>query len=253
MKIKLLKRKIGFRGALMLLLVMMMPILTIIYSPVKIIIGSWNGVMTLSSVIFISWMLSALFIGRGVVCGYICPYGAFQEVTGHWLLDKKPQSTSATRIKYISFFTFFGLIIYSRRVMGGQNSFDPFLTGNQFAGMDSFGVMILVMLFMVGVGLSGILGSRAFCRYLCPQAVFLIIVTRISSLLRIPSLKLKTNPQNCNNCQLCNRVCPVGLDVMELVQKDKKEHLMSEFDCIYCGDCARACKKGSIFYKWSSA
>lgn len=250
---KQIKRKIGFRGPVMLMLVIFLPILMIIYSPVKIVLGSLNGVMTFSSVIFISWMILSIFAGRGVSCGYLCPYGALQEVMGGWILNRKAQSSKATKIKYLSFACFLGLIIYSRIAMGGVRGFDPLLISSQlnFVGINSFGVMFIVLIFMVGVGLFSLLGNRAFCCYLCPQAVFLNIANKISRFIRIPSLTIKAVPDNCNDCKLCNHACPMGLEVESMVNKTETIHSLDNSDCILCGDCIRACKKEAIAYSFN--
>lgn len=251
-KLKSLKRKLGFRGPIMLIMLLLLPILIIIYSPVKIIMGSLNGLMTFSSVVFVLWMISALFIGRGGSCGYLCPYGALSEVMGGWLMNKKARSPLASKIKYLSFAGFLALIIFSRRVIGRNSGFDPFLISDQvnFLNIDSYGVMLMVIAFTVLVGISSIAGNRAFCRYLCPQAIFLYIPQKVSSIIKIPSLNLKADPEKCDSCQRCNWVCPMGLEVMELVKEKEGEHLISHSDCISCGDCIRDCKKGSIKYSF---
>lgn len=237
----------------MLMLVILLPILMIIYSPVKIVLGSFNGVMTLSSVIFISWMFLSIFTGRGVSCGYLCPYGALQEVMGGWILNRKAESRKATKLKYLSFAGFLGLIIYSRLAMEWSRSFDPLLISPQlnFMGINSYGVMVIALIFIVGVGLFSLLGNRAFCRYLCPQAVFMNIANKISRFIRIPSLNIKAVPDNCNDCKLCNHICPMGLEVRSMVNKTEKIHSLDDSDCILCGDCVRACKKEAISYSFN--
>jgi polyferredoxin len=55
-----------------------------------------------------------------------------------------------------------------------------------------------------------------------------------------PPLKITRNKDICTNCKLCDKACPLGLDVSEV---DKVNHI----DCHLCGDCIYSCpEKGAL-------
>jgi ferredoxin-type protein NapH len=76
-----------------------------------------------------------------------------------------------------------------------------------------------------------ILVSRGFCQTFCPLGAIYGLCCRLSL------LRIKVNAETCTRCGLCNRVCPVDLDVAK--EAGGRE-------CIACGDCIRACPKGAI-------
>jgi len=72
-------------------------------------------------------------------------------------------------------------------------------------------------------------GKRAFCHYVCWMAPFMIIGTKIGTLLRLPSLKLLADKDKCINCGLCNKNCVMSLNVSGMVQKNS----MKNSECIF--------------------
>jgi len=75
--------------------------------------------------------------------------------------------------------------------------------------------------------------SRFFCRVLCPLGACFGLLSRFSV------LRIQCDTSLCTECGICDRVCPVELDV-------RKE--VSSSECILCGDCKKGCKaKG---FKW---
>ncbi|MCP4546284.1 MAG: 4Fe-4S binding protein [bacterium] len=62
---------------------------------------------------------------------------------------------------------------------------------------------------------------------------FLLEAFRLKGL-RLPPLKITRNPDSCTSCNLCNRSCPMGLEIAKV---DKVRHI----DCHLCGDCLGAC------------
>jgi len=87
-------------------------------------------------------------------------------------------------------------------------------------------------------------GKRSFCHYICWMAPFMIIGTKISNLLRLPALRLKSDENKCIDCKSCTKNCPMSLDVNAMVRKGS----MINSECILCGTCADICPKGVIEY-----
>jgi polyferredoxin len=232
--------KIRTRTYILALLVIFLPVLANLYSPLLMVEGIKIGIITLSALVFGVWLILSLFLGRSISCGYTCPYGALQEILGRYT-NKKPKSKKASQIRYPFFVLFLIIVSYSILKIGGLKGV------NLFASNGNPKLVILIPLFILLIGiLSLIFGNRAFCKYLCPQGVFLTIGTKLGRKIKIPSLHLKNN-HNCSNCELCNKSCPMGLDVNYMVKNDKMENL----NCILCGECIENCPKNVINYSFS--
>jgi len=87
-----------------------------------------------------------------------------------------------------------------------------------------FGILAAFLLLMLMV-------SRPFCRTFCPAGAIYGLFCRVAL------SRITVDPGACVQCGLCDRVCPVDLDV-------RKEAGGAE--CVACGDCIKVCPKGGI-------
>lgn len=244
------KNKTRLRSYILLALVLLLPVLYTIYSPVIMAWGIFNGIITLSSLVFVSWFILSLFMGRSASCGYTCPYGALQEVLGVHILKKKPKSEKADKLRYLIFVIFLLIASYFILLIGGIKGMDLFASNGTYSilGVTSAQLAILIPISIIVIGLLAIIfGSRAFCRYLCPQGVFLTIGAKLGDKIRIPSLHLMSNKDDCSKCKLCDNSCPMGLNVSHMVNNNSMENL----NCILCGECIEKCPKDAINYSFS--
>lgn len=225
-------------------------------SPVLIVMGGFEGYITISFLIFAIWFVSSLFIGRAY-CAYGCQWGAIQEVLGYAVpksLDPV-KKINRRKIKYIVFVIWIAFIALGPILnMGYPYGFSPFYpTPEDPTGIISWNeVQITQMIFYFGIiGSVAILfvlvgGNRSFCNYACPMAVLGIIGTKIKYLLKYPSLHLEADPEKCTSCKMCSKACVMGLDVHDLVKKGNMYHA----DCILCGSCVATCNQDTINYAW---
>jgi NosR/NirI family nitrous oxide reductase transcriptional regulator len=181
--------------------------------------------------IFILWAATAgglLFWGRGPFCGWLCPFGALQELTNtvaKWL--KVPQITvpwglheRLWPIKYIIFLGLFGLSLYSVEMAERFAEVEPFKTAIilKFARSWPF-VLYAVALLVIGLFI-----ERFFCRYLCPLGAALAIPGRMRT------FEWLRRWQECGSpCQRCAKECPV--------QSIHPEGHINVNECIYCMHC----------------
>lgn len=93
--------------------------------------------------------------------------------------------------------------------------------------------------YAIAIPLAFILSDRrAFCKYLCP--VSLVMKPTAS----FGQLKIKPNMEKqCIGCTMCNKQCPMGVDVMSCMKEDKP---VKDTECILCNDCRIVCPTGKI-------
>jgi NosR/NirI family nitrous oxide reductase transcriptional regulator len=191
---------------------------------------SWSYFL-LDPLVFILWAAVAagmLFWARGVFCGWLCPFGALQELTNHigrWLGVKQLKIPFAVHerlwpIKYIIFLLLFGLSLYDLALAERFAEVEPFKTAIILNFVRDW-PFVIYALTLLSVGL---FVERFFCRYLCPLGAALAIPGRLRTF-----DWLKRWPECGSSCHRCARECPV--------QAIHPEGHIDVNECIYCLNC----------------
>ncbi|MCL4184531.1 MAG: 4Fe-4S binding protein [Burkholderiaceae bacterium] len=194
---------------------------------------SWHWTLFLSDpFIFLFWIfiiVTVFLFGRGLFCGWMCPFGSLQEIIHkvagsvglkRWQF-KLPQRWH-DRLKWIKYALFFGLLVVSMFSMGLAEvlaEVEPFKT-TFLVGIGNrawpYALFVAVLL-----GLS-ILIERPYCKYLCP----------LGGALAMPStfrwFGLRRKP-DCNSCKACARGC--GSQAID--EHGRIDHR----ECLHCLDC----------------
>jgi len=160
--------------------------------------------------------------------------------------DKKIKNTKINALKYMIWLPWLLTTIVFFILAGGINEIDFFAGAYDgwiflfapYRYMIYFGVILLI------ASLHLFVGKRAFCHSVCWMAPFMIMGMKVSDLLRLPRLRLKSNRDSCNGCKLCSKKCPMSLDVKVMVETAN----MKNSECILCGECVDICPKKSIAY-----
>ncbi|PYF03747.1 NosR/NirI family nitrous oxide reductase transcriptional regulator [Rhodopseudomonas faecalis] len=191
---------------------------------------SWEYFLS-APLIFVLWASVAaalLFWGRGPYCGWLCPFGALQE-----LLNNAAQALKVPQfrvpwglherlwpIKYIVFLGLFGLSLYSTAAAEHFAEVEPFKTSIilKFAREWPFVVYAATLLSI------GLFIERFFCRYLCPLGAALAIPGRVRMF-----EWLRRWPECGSPCQRCANECPV--------QAIHPQGHINVNECIYCMHC----------------
>jgi NosR/NirI family transcriptional regulator, nitrous oxide reductase regulator len=191
---------------------------------------SWEYFLS-APLIFLLWASIAaglLFWGRGPFCGWLCPFGALQE-----LLNNVAQALKVPQlrmpwglherlwpIKYIIFLGLFGMSLYSTAFAEQLAEVEPFKTSIvlKFAREWPFVLYALTLLS------AGLFVERFFCRYMCPLGAALAIPGRIRMF-----EWLRRWPECGSPCQRCANECPV--------QAIHPEGHINVNECIYCMHC----------------
>ena len=181
--------------------------------------------------IFILWCAVAaalLFWGRGAYCGWLCPFGALQELTNRGAkLLRIPQlrvpfavHQRLWPIKYIIFLGLFGLSFYALSLGEEVSEVEPFKTAIVLRFVRDW-PFVLYAIVLLGAGL---FVERFFCRYLCPLGAALAIPARLRMFDWLRRYKECGNP-----CQRCANECPV--------QSIHPEGHINPNECIQCLHC----------------
>lgn len=181
--------------------------------------------------IFTLWFgvaASLMFWGRGAFCGWLCPFGALQELLNRgakllgvpqievpWWLHER-----AWALKYMIFMVLIGVSLYSLGLAERLAEVEPFKTVIvlKFAREWPFVLFAAVLL------LAGLFIERFYCRYLCPLGAALAIPGK----LRLFEW-LKRYRQCGSPCQRCATDC--------MVQAIHPEGQINPNECLYCLHC----------------
>ena len=181
--------------------------------------------------IFVLWSAvaaSLLLWGRGPFCGWLCPFGALQELLNRLAKFLKiPQKKlpwgfheRLWALKYIIFLVLFGFSLHSLGWAERLAEIEPFKTTIilKFMREWPFVLFALVLLFI------GLFVERFYCRYLCPLGAALAIPGHLRIFKWLRRYKECGNP-----CQICSNDCMVGAI--------HPEGNININECLYCLHC----------------
>ena len=185
----------------------------------------------MAPLIFILWFAvaaSLLFWNRGAFCGWLCPFGALQEVMNR--AAKKigiPQlqipfgaHQRLVAFKYVVFLVLFGISLSALSTAERLAEIEPFKTAIilRFARSWPF------VLYAAALLAANLCVERFFCRYLCPLGAALAIPARLRMFDWLRRYRECGNP-----CLRCGNECPV--------QAIHPEGHINPNECIQCLNC----------------
>lgn len=193
--------------------------------------------------------LMGIIFGR-FICGWLCPFGLFQD-----LLNKIPSPKIRVNkkvnhiLKYGKYIFLFGFVILMPLLLTNVVGMgDPYFCKYVCpAGTIEGGVPLVLMneglrstigwLFGWKVFLSiatvifSILIYRPFCRYICPLGAFYSFFNPISF------YRLKVDENKCTSCKVCSNKCKLDIEIYKNP---------NSLECIRCGECVDACPTKAI-------
>jgi NosR/NirI family nitrous oxide reductase transcriptional regulator len=190
----------------------------------------WELFLT-DPVIFILWTFTAasvLLWGRGVFCGWLCPFGALQELINEAARKLKIRQFDVPfavherlwAIKYIVLLVLFGISLESMMMAEKAAEIEPFKTAitlrfDRQWWFVAYAVVLLVI---------NIFTRKVYCRYVCPLGAGLAITGRFRLFDWLKRRKECGNP-----CQVCANECEV--------QAIHPDGHINHNECHYCLDC----------------
>lgn len=200
-----------------------------------LLLALWDGftldVFLLDPVLFILWSYTfvTLFIwGRGLFCGWLCPFGALQEMTA-WLGQKLrlrqirvPEHWHRRLIllKYPILLGLVGTAFYSLTLAEQLAEVEPFKTSITLV----FWRYWPFVAYAIGLLVIGMFIHKFYCRYLCPLGAGLAVLGRFRLFSWLERIERCGSP-----CQHCKNECGINA-----IRKDGR---IDYDECIQCLEC----------------
>ena len=181
--------------------------------------------------IFMLWCATAfgaLLWNRGSFCGWLCPFGALQELTNGIAKQLGVKQIRLpfkihermTALKYIIFLLLFGFSLYDLGLAEHLAEVEPFKTSIILKFQRAWPYVAFALV-LVAIGL---FIERFYCRYLCPLGAALAIPAKLRLFNWLKRYRECGNP-----CQKCAQECPV--------EAIFPEGNINENECIQCLNC----------------
>jgi polyferredoxin len=185
----------------------------------------------LDPLMFILWgfvAVTLLLWGRGVYCGWLCPFGAAQELINHVARKLKIRQWEFPYVvherlwalKYVILIVLFGISLQSVSEAERFAEIEPFKTAVLLRFQREWPFVI----YAVGLLAISIVNRKFYCKYLCPLGAALVIPAQN----RLFNWVRRRN--ECGKpCQVCANECEVRA-IAPTGEINKNE-------CHYCLDC----------------
>lgn len=191
---------------------------------------SWDTFL-IDPMLFILWSFVAITLllwGRGVYCGWLCPFGALQEFT--FQLARKLKlpffeipyvvHERMLALKFVILLVLFGLSLQSMELAIRAAEIEPFKTAFTLRFQREWGYVAAAL----AVLLLTAFNRKFYCKYICPLGASLIIPGRFRSFEWLRRRKECGKP-----CQACASACEVQ------AIRPTGEIVVNE--CHHCLDC----------------
>ena len=184
-------------------------------------------------------LLLGIILGR-FICGFLCPFGLFQELIYKIPLPKLKKNRYTRALSYMKYIILIFFVIAIPLVKlepgfckyicpaGTMEAGIPLVTYDprirRLAGyLFSWKVFILAV-----VILACIICYRSFCRFICPLGAIYSFFAPVSA------VGYKVDMDRCINCSKCVESCLVDI------------HRVGDRECIHCGACVKHCPVDAI-------
>jgi NosR/NirI family nitrous oxide reductase transcriptional regulator len=185
----------------------------------------------LDPMISILWcfvLVSIVLFGRGVFCGWLCPFGALQEFAGilaaklkikKWKVSKKWHN-HLQKLKYLILIILVGGSFFSLTLGSILAEIEPFKTSITLYFIREWQYVIYAIILL----LMAMKVHKFYCRYLCPLGASLAILGAF------PIFNWLTRRAECGTpCQKCSVKCEI--DAIS------KQGVIDLKECIQCLEC----------------
>ncbi|MBN8215943.1 MAG: NAD(P)-binding domain-containing protein [Spirochaetes bacterium] len=173
--------------------------------------------------------------GKGVYCSWICSCGAMAETLGDESRTRAPHGKTAKRwenLGQVVLWLAFVLLAWQfmRRGSGDQGA----ILSSVHHGLTLFYKIAVDTVFagVIGMGAYFYFSGRIWCRYGCPLAALMHLYAKFTR------FRIFSDKKRCISCNICTKVCHMGIDVMAFAAKGEP---MNDVECVRCSACVVNC------------
>ncbi len=175
--------------------------------------------------------------GKGAYCGWICSCGAMAETLGDEYRTLAPHGPRAKRLENIGQVVLWlavaaALLYIPYKLCTKANPACTIPLASHTLWYVYKLVIDVVFAGVLGLGVYFFLGGRIWCRYGCPLAALMHLYARFSP------YRIMSNKKRCISCNICTKVCHMGIDVMNFANKGIP---MNDVECVRCSACIVNC------------
>jgi polyferredoxin len=207
-------------------------------SPLVFLYTLRSGVITAATLFWLVVLVSAVVVGPRY-CGWVCAWGSFQDFLAPWAARLRPSVARPARLlRALRYGLLVGILYLSTSWLLQEPpsrlalkiAAPPPLEG--LAGLFPLTVVALTVILVRA------LGTRAWCRYICPVGAAIGLLGLFSTH-KIRSLAA------CVDCGRCARACPKGVDVAAHISR---RGWVTSPDCNGCLECVESCPQMALAY-----
>jgi polyferredoxin len=181
---------------------------------------------------------TALVWGRGTFCGWLCPFGALQELLARIAAPLRlPQlrigdalDRRLRLVKYVVLFGFFAVAFGWPAQAEVAAEVEPFKTAITLAFRRSWPAVAYVAVLLT----ANLFVYKAFCRWLCPLGAFVALLGRFRCFDWIARRSECGSP-----CRLCEKRCLYG--AIERSGRIRYDECFQCMDCVVIHEDPRTC------------
>jgi Pyruvate/2-oxoacid:ferredoxin oxidoreductase delta subunit len=190
---------------------------------------------------FVVLPIFVLFTGKQY-CSWICGCGGLAETLGdQWrhFSPKGPENVKRER----AILWVLGFAVVATLVVG--LGIDYWLGG--FVGGAYNWLVDTWLIAIIPVSVYPFLGGKIWCRYWCPTAGFMHLLSGWFTKRGIGRYRIDANKRRCIACNMCSRYCEVGIDVRKFAVKGESFDNVAT-SCIGCGICISVCPTEALAF-----
>jgi ferredoxin-type protein NapH len=186
--------------------------------------------------------LLGVTLGR-LVCGWVCPFGFFQELLYKIKTFKIRIPQKYSYSKYLILF-FLAMVLPFLTAepwfcklcpAGGIEAGIPMVALHPYLRSLIGSLFYAKMAIVTMVVSFSVLAKRPFCRFGCPLGAIYGIFNRFTF------FKIRVDEDKCIKCHACQKICPMDVEIFKVPDS---------LDCIRCGLCIKECPTSALSFKY---